>query len=436
MRNAQFTRRGLLLGAAAAAAGRFALAADRRVSAADRVAAAGSPIPSSEPEGGTVPAADWDWLVEKAKSLIAASRIRLPGGVSGWKPIPEGAYAGFWLRDFVYMLRGCPEAFDWREAATGLQFLLDRQSPDGVMPSYYHLAADRVLYQCIGANPEEDGAPFAVLGTKAVFDHGHDEAFFARNAGRLERAMTNGVTRCPVSGLIWIHPLEPHSGYGFHDTVDKRGYDLFCSVLWWEAARALAAMFSAIGKEDRKRHWDAQAEWLQLHLLKAFWNEKTELLNAATIHCVQSDVWGSAYAVVVGVLDQATAEKVSRVLIRSYDTIVRHGQVRQMLDAPWSHMLTGVRDYRSSTRGNVKGTFPIGQYQNGAYWATASGWFATAIARTDPGLAARTIRDCIRDFQTNGVYECINADYTKAKDYVVSAANPLTARSALRTPST
>jgi hypothetical protein len=416
MPNPLVNRRGLLLGAAGTLASSL-------------VSAAGSPTPSPEPEGCAVSRADWDWLVEKAKSLISASRVNLPGGASGWKPIPLGAYAGFWLRDFVYMLRSCPEAFDWREAATGLQFLLDRQSPDGVMPSYYDLAAHRPIYQCIGASPDEDGAQFAVLGTQAIFEHGRNAGFFAKNAARLERAMSSGVTCCPVTGLIWFNPLEPHSGYGFHDTVDKRGYDLFCSVLWWEAARALAAMFSAVGKEDRKRHWDAQAEWLQLHLLKAFWNGRSELLNAATIYCVQSDIWGSAYAVTVGLLDPTTADKVSRALARVYNVIVRRGQVRQILDGQWSHMLTGVRDYRSSTRGRVKESFPVGQYQNGAYWATASGWLAVAIARTDRPMAARTIRDCIRDFQSNGVYECINTDFTKLKDYVVSATNPLAARS-------
>jgi len=422
MLNAPVTRRELLLGAAGVVAGGLA-------------SAVGAPGASAEPESSTVSAADWDWLVQKAKSLIAASRINLPGGVSGWKPIPAGAYAGFWLRDFVYMLQSCPEAFDWREAAGGLQFLLDRQSPDGVMPSYYHVQADKPVYHCIGADPEEDGAPFAVLGTKALFEHARDKDFFVRNAARLERAMTSGVTRCPVTGLIWIHPLEPHSGYGFHDTVDKRGYDLFCSILWWEAARALATMFAAVGKDDRKRHWDAQAEWLQLHVLKAFWNEKTELLNAATIYCAQSDIWGSAYAVAVGLLDPPAADTVSRALARWYRGVVRHGQVRQILDPQWTHLRTGVRDYRSSTRGRVKAIFPVGQYQNGAYWATAAGWMAMALARTDHAMAARTIRDCIHDFQSNGVHECINIDYAKLKDYVASATNPLAARSVIQASS-
>lgn len=373
-------------------------------------------------------AADWDWLVRKAKEVIAASRIDLPGGVSGWKPIPQGAYAGFWLRDFVYMLQGCPQAFDVAEAGAGLQFLLDRQSPDGVMPSYYNVLADRPVYQCIGANPEEDGAQFAVLGTKAICDLARDERFFVRNAARLERAMAGGVTRCPITGLIWINPLEPHSGYGFHDTVDKRGYDLFCSVLWWEAARVLAEMFAAAGQRQRQKHWLAEAEWTQLHVVKAFWNEQTELLNAATIYAVQSDVWGSAYAASAGLLEPATADKVSRALAKVYDVVVQRGQVRQILDAQWTHLLTGVRDYRSTTRGRIRGVFPVGQYQNGAYWATASGWMAKALARTDRALAARAIGDCLRDFRANGVYECINTDFAKLKDYVASATNPLLAR--------
>lgn len=412
------TRRKLLLGAVGGVAGGL-------------VSPIGAPAGTLQSESDAPTVVEWDWLLKKAKSLIAASRVNLPGGVSGWKPIPTGAYGGFWLRDFVYMLEGCPEAFDWQEAARGLQFLLDRQSPDGVMPSYYGLAADKCVYQCIGAHPEEDGAQFAVLGTRAVFEHLGDDRFFVKNAARLELAMSDGVTRCPITGLIWVNPLEPHSAYGFHDTVDTRGYDLYCSVLWWEAAQALAGMFAAVGNERRSQHWKAEAEWLQLHVLKAFWNEKAELLNAATVHCVQGDVWGSAYAVTVGLLDAATADMVSRSLARAYDKIVRRGQVRQMLDDSWTHMLTGVRDYRSAAKGRPAGPRPAGQYQNGAYWAAASGWLVTALARTDYGLAARTVRDCIRDFQVNGVYECINADYAKQKDYVASTTNPLIARTIL-----
>jgi len=409
------TRRSLLLGVA----GGF-------------ISSIGSAAGATQSEVDAPSAAEWDWLLKKAKSLVSASRVNLPGGVSGWKPIPTGAYGGFWLRDFVYMLQGCPEAFDWQEAAAGLQFLLDRQSADGVMPSYYNVSADRTVYQCIGAHSEEDGAQFAVLGTRAVVEQLGDNRFFTKNAARLERAMSDGVTRCAITGLIWVNPLEPHSAYGFHDTVDTRGYDLFCSVLWWEAARALASMFAAVGNERRSQHWEAEAEWLRLHVLKAFWNEKAGLLNAATVHCVQGDVWGSAYAVMVGLLDPETANTVSRSLVRAYDKIVRYGQVRQMLDASWTHMLTGVRDYRSAARGRLAGPRPAGQYQNGAYWAAASGWLAAALAKTDRALAARTIRDCIRDFQANGVYECINADYAKLKDYVASATNPLVARTVIR----
>ncbi len=62
-------------------------------------------------------------------------------------------------------------------------------------------------------------------------------------------------------------------------------------------------------------------------------------------------------------------------------------------------------------------------YQNGAYWATASGWVIADLAQIDLALARRTAEDLIADFRQNGIYECVNEDYSKLEHYVVSATN-------------
>ena len=69
-------------------------------------------------------------------------------------------------------------------------------------------------------------------------------------------------------------------------------------------------------------------------------------------------------------------------------------------------------------------------YQNGAYWATASGWVIDGLKQIDPTLAQKTLADLVADFQANGIWECINdGGYQKVEHYVVSITNP---RGALR----
>ena len=66
-----------------------------------------------------------------------------------------------------------------------------------------------------------------------------------------------------------------------------------------------------------------------------------------------------------------------------------------------------------------------GTYQNGAYWATASGWVLTALAQIDESLAAQMLDDLMADFQTRGIFECVNIGYEKLDHYVASVVNPL-----------
>lgn len=70
-----------------------------------------------------------------------------------------------------------------------------------------------------------------------------------------------------------------------------------------------------------------------------------------------------------------------------------------------------------------------GEYQNGAYWATASGWALELFDRCDPPYAAHMLDELLTDFEENGICECINENYRKLPQFVVSAVN---VRGALR----
>jgi hypothetical protein len=65
------------------------------------------------------------------------------------------------------------------------------------------------------------------------------------------------------------------------------------------------------------------------------------------------------------------------------------------------------------------------RYQNGAYWATASGWVIYALAQVDRDLAMTTINDLIADFRAGGICECVGPNYRQLPDYAASGTNAL-----------
>jgi hypothetical protein len=63
-------------------------------------------------------------------------------------------------------------------------------------------------------------------------------------------------------------------------------------------------------------------------------------------------------------------------------------------------------------------------YQNGAYWGTASGWVAYTLWEKYPALSSVIISDLVDYYQHSGTFECINEDYQKLNNYVVTVTNP------------
>ena len=88
------------------------------------------------------------------------------------------------------------------------------------------------------------------------------------------------------------------------------------------------------------------------------------------------DVWGSAYAVYLGAVDDAVAREISRALRDAYvqSTAVLDGQVRHVLltDGGWDVALCAE-----------------GTYQNGAYWGYPIGWYVYSLSLVDPDAARR-----------------------------------------------
>jgi hypothetical protein len=181
---------------------------------------------------------------------------------------------------------------------------------------------------------------------------------------------------------------ENAKDWGFCDAESKSGRLLFPSALKFAAAKQMAEMFAAAGRRDRERFYREEAARLRTAILATFYRpsaDSTEAwLHSATGVGDQADVWGSAFAVFAGAADGSEARKIALALRRAYleKTAFREGCVRQIL--------TTDRAFQGGWRISIS---KPGDYQNGGYWGTPTGWAIAAVALVDRPAAARLAGD-------------------------------------------
>ncbi|MCP4449924.1 MAG: hypothetical protein GY809_00565 [Planctomycetes bacterium] len=233
-----------------------------------------------------------------------------------------------------------------------------------------------------------------------------DEALFREVESRLRRGIDH--VKVEGSGLVYNDPENPQCVYGFTDIVKKTGNLLFSSLLYYKANLEMYQLCKKYEVGDsatyRRKYEDVKQS------INKLWNEESGMFWAADIDCKQIDIWGSAYAVDVGVTSEEQTKKISTYLVTHYDDIVRKGQVRHLTgsDNAWDKLFHACKE---------------GTYQNGAYWATPLAWVIPVYAKHDPSLAKDMLETVITDFQKNGINECINEDYVKVPNFVVSATS-------------
>ena len=357
------------------------------------------------------------WLDVESHRLIRASRREMDSGISAFPPQVGIGYEAFWLRDYAYMLEGCSQAFAEKELRDACLLFVNSLSEDGSGVDCVKYDGTPIYmpgYGSMGQNPVTDGGMFTV----AVAWHTHqrlaDRELLESIIERLALTM-DAVPRNPATGLVHIKPgAWDRCPYGFTDTVRKQGDLLFSSLLWIEAAGRLAELLRTTGHAEEASRFSAEAEAMTKSVRQLLWNEQVGLFRAATLRCDQPDLWGSAFAVHLGVADEAQAMRVARYFQSHYDEIVQHGQLRH---------LPGGEYWEQGCRRD--------QYQNGAYWATPSGWLACTLDRVDRQLARRTVIDLVADFKLRGVNEWVFGETTVRKEYVASATLPLAGARAL-----
>lgn len=343
-----------------------------------------------------------------SRRLIRGCVHETPSGVRLFTPDGVASYDALWLRDFSYMVEYVPECVTDDELENALIFALDGARADGWLPDRRY--ADGLTVYAAGGlrNPvgraNLDNTPFGVF---LMYEHVKRRGgeLFAERYSLLEKGML-AIPRS-VSGLVYNDPAGPHSPYGFTDTVCKTG-ELFMESLIFHRACIMLVEMCAKFIPNRAVLWKSMADEIETAIQRLY-DEETGLFLAASRDCAQPDIWGNAYAVYTDFPLGERRASVLNALERMADKYLYKGQVRHLVKGTyWEKLLIDV---------------PPETYQNGAYWATATGWAAWCLYLNSREKGLKTLAEAIRFLNEEGSFECVNEGYAKLSSFVVSASN-------------
>jgi hypothetical protein len=352
------------------------------------------------------------WLEKEAHRIIRASKRTMKDGTAAFPPQVGTGYEAFWLRDYEYTLEGAIDSYSDKELTDACRLFVRSLRADGAGVDCVKFDGTPIYqpgYGRMGQNPVADGSQFTVGVAWHTFRKTKDRKLLAEIVDPLVRAM-QAVPRNPETHLVHIRPGNEwdRCPYGFTDSIRKQGDELFCSLLFVQASHQLVDLLNELGRKNDADFWKAEAETVAHNARQVFGDPAVGLFRAATVRCREHDIWGSAFAVYLGVADQAQSQAIARYFKEHYADLVRHGQIR--------HTPGGIYWEQGCPRDT---------YQNGGYWATPTGWFVYALDLADPALADQTVLDMVTHFQKFGACEWIFGATQKLPNYLASAALPL-----------
>jgi hypothetical protein len=353
------------------------------------------------------------WMREATLKQLEGCRIEGPNGV--WLHTPDGVanYKAQWTRDTYYFVEYAGDLLGQDYAKAAIDYLLDGQREDGCIPDRVNTKGKPIYSPGGESKPMADHAldngPFMALMVCSYLDQYEDEGYFSKVEPSLKKGLDQ-INRAE-NGLVFNDPESPQCVYGFTDIVKKTGNLLFSSLIYYDACMHMERYCKKTNSGDAleyRRRADLIRENISL-----LWDEQSGMFWAADQNNKQIDIWGSAFAIDVGITSAKQSERIGDYLISNYDQIAQRGQFRHLpgSDAHWEQLFHDCDE---------------GTYQNGAFWATPLSWIVPIYAMRDPKMAAEIVKAVIDDFQANGINECVNGEYIKVPNFVVSATNVYT----------
>ena len=353
---------------------------------------------------------DRQWMREAAITQLKGCRVQGPDGT--WLHTPDGVgnYKAQWTRDTYYMIEYAGDLLDQNDIRAAIDYLLNGQREDGCIPDRVNIEGKAVYSPGPPNKPMADHAldngSFMALMVCSYLDQYDDKNYFKD----VEIKLRKGMDQINLSdyGLVYNDPDNPQCVYGFTDIVKKTGNLLFSSLIYYHACVQLKRHCKRTNCGDAEEY-GKRAELIKKNIYR-LWDDQSGMFMAADRDCRQIDIWGNAYAIEVGITSPEQEKKISDYLISNYEQIVQRGQVRHLpaKETHWQQLFHSCEE---------------GTYQNGAFRATPLAWIVPVYGKYSPEIAQQMLQEVINDFQANGINECINGEYLKVPDFVVSATN-------------
>ena len=375
-----------------------------------------------------LPKDDLAFLRDMTRDVVEASRV--PPGSNGGGRWPltntcgfalitpgKDTYTAYWVRDFSMAVdSGFVTAEELRNhllltckaqngpadlaLANGLHVpawaIPDHINYDGrasFYPGTYSSGHDQGAGACGRVPPIDDHYEFVHIAY-TYWKVAHDVGPFSVEVNgttvfeRLERAFASPTTD-PKTGLAQTTEADRAVGFGFCDGETHTGKLLFASLLRYRAAGELAELAKALGHRERVAAYRQVQKILRPNLARTFADPagKDGWLRASTGLSGQPDVWGTLFALHLGVLNRAQASAARKTVADALrrGTITLEGGVRQV---PTD------RDF-SKTTAWERSMCAVNTYQNGGYWHTASGWLIGALWKSDRALALQVFSEML-----------------------------------------
>ena len=421
-----------------------------------------SSLYSQRKDSGTlITKSDFEFLKGLTKDVLESSRI-YPGqfisktygsnntGGTLIRPGGRDSYPAFWIRDYAMSLESglmsveeqrhmlmltastqCNQS--WITKNGGLVpfgSIADHIRIDNGLPIYYPGTYDYEEQGRGGTPPYSDQFYFIHMAYYYIKHSSDMKILSTKMMGMSLMDRLEIAFKIPPSDLKThiVKTTENFRGcdFGFRDMIIITGDLCFPSILKYRAANELSELFELIHDQDKADQYKELAQTLRKAIPDVFY--KNDMLLASTGYSSQPDVWGSALAVYLGVLDKEKNNAVCRKLTAAYHdgTIAYKGNIR--------HILTS-DDYSDSTAWEkLLGPVRKNVYQNGAYWGTPTGWVVYAIAQVDFDAAKKIVTEFVDDLKENdyrkgtdfgGPYECIYPpDYHANQVYLTTVTCP------------